>query len=352
MTKSKSPTVPHDSIDSEQQKEVAGMKSSPDSVVLLTPECGVKLHPAIAELSRPHLQRIKESIMRIGQIVPVVVHQNADGELLLKFGATRWLACRELGIACKAIVVSSFGDFRNVESEILAEYQESLHTRGLLPIQKALDAARFAKRVFSIATRANGVNGRASKLASDELDVPENAIKDASLLLGTEIEALIEAGAIKKMADAIRLRKIVDEGTRNKAIKAARNGDWDTFTELTDGNAMLDDDKKSVPQELVPIFKQRSTYKKMAKMIQSTAGWLTDLQREGGVAQPVIDINVQRLNDAAAAILAAAPSIVCPDCKDKRSAECEACNGTRWQSHYRREVLCTNAKSGMPSVRK
>ena len=90
------------------------------------------------EFSEAELDRLAESIRKFGQLQPIGVKFDTEGNPVLIFGHRRLLACRKLGINVKAVVLG--GTNRVVDEAIdekLVEFIENAVRKDFTPAEKA-----------------------------------------------------------------------------------------------------------------------------------------------------------------------------------------------------------------------
>ena len=341
-----------------------GMKSTQATVVKLTPADGVDLHPAIIELTRPHLDDMIKSVAKIGQTTPVHVFVDSDGDRHVIFGGTRWLACEANNVPCECILTTSTGAFDTVEELIAEEYSISLKARGLNDIQRAFDAARIARDVYEPRAlkrkqhKAGGKGepatseekGRSCQLAAEKYKVAENAVKKAKSLLGTPVEELVSQGRLTKMSHAIKLHKIHKTQPKvfENAQQALNQDKLDEFLNIVDPTPELTDSNGiRVPSKLVPIFSERKReILDAAKALETTALWVDqEIAKDTENGASIKRVDIPKLREMAIAIRGLAAREVCRSCRFAKGKceSCTVCQGAGYLTNYAVDRLIQQA---------
>ena len=319
------------------QDDAPRAKSAEGQVILVYPEQELAFHDATKSvpIRKCDVDSLAKSIAQYGQLVPILILQ---GKIIA--GRCRYLACRQLGIPCKAIELKELGGKTPTEW-VLVELRESGKMRRLTDSQLALVAARNIPEHYGPETEKRMLNGEAPpdgdaagtacQDAAKDFGLKANRVKQAWAVVKSEIteleEAVVDGLPITTAAKiAGYLDGLQDEKHRQDLLGAAKNVNKERIKELMDGgNRAIDLHGQKIPTKLKDHFEAARACSKYERMLTQVSEWVHNLHALG-IADSVKGTD---LRDTADELSRSMPMCMCFAC-GAQEPDCTACDGRGW----------------------
>lgn len=307
--------------------------------------------------SSAELQKLAESIKRLGLLQPVVL--NSEHKLIA--GRRRIAACRELGMTHVSALVCATCD--DVRKALAAERDENTCRLELTPTQKKeiADRIREAEKPEAENREKSGKNsdsrpcgnfpqGRAKTV--DELAAEAAGTSDKTL---RKIDEIVEAAEADPESFGDLPAKMDESGKVDPVHKELkqRRGSKKKRKPTTKGESLKDADGTEVPSLLRDLFGD-SFLPDAAEAVEGAIGVVKRVQRniekKGGAygAFFLSSKTIALLTDAADAldsslanINEARPHVVCGKCGGTPDKKCGDCRNSGWLPKWRAKELKT-----------
>jgi len=345
-------------LDVHQATDIAKVKDQPlnlsegstsiGQLVLLKAGIKIELNSVAQQMVRPekHIEAIKKSIAKVGQLTSCAVVQLPDGRYQLVAGVTRKTACDQLNVPCKCIVIEKM-TAEEANEWVAREREATCNQRNLNSAQKALDGARLCKEVFISAaanrkragTAVSGETGESTDLAAKACGISPSSVKTALKILGSLAEQLIHDGMLKVLSTGKKIAELSDE-QQKAAVKAFREGRTEELRELIGETTKTKKDCCGVVlpigSPLLEVFEAANEFDKQVDILEKTAGFVRAQRSPEDVTEELLVIDLSKLQSIADQITAARPYAMCPICEAHgKDSECEWCQGRRWLTRNR-----------------
>jgi hypothetical protein len=293
----------------------------------------------------PDFDRLCGDIQENGLQEDIVVH---EGKIL--DGRNRYLACLARGVTARLRPYAgecgsplAFVVARNLHRRHLTESQRALVAARLKPLfeeeaRQRQVATQIRRRDVPVAQNfappeKHGEKGRSAEKAADLMKVSRGSVQFADKVQKQGIEPLVAAVEAGKVSVSAAARIAALPAEKQQAAVAAIEGGLKTKQALAQlggaAAAPVDDDGRPLPDQVLPVFRERPRLDRLCRRIDAAARQVERLKTSPVAVHLHAEEVSGSLRAASGTLAAARPARLCPHPAGSVD-NCDACGGHGW----------------------